>query len=344
MSQVNPFASGQSMFKLEYPQSVGIYDSYTQAQQAVDYLADQNFPVGNLVIVGTDLKLLERVTGKKTWGSVLLQGVMSGISTGLLVALIFILFTPNPNFFALLLSALLIGIVIGVLFAGLGYAMSGGRRDFNSVQQTVPSKFELLSEHKVSQQAKELLAKMPAERSAAFDPNRQPQAPHAQGQQSGQPQQGYPQAYGGQPYGQGGQSYGQQGQAYPQQGYPQGYGQQPQGYGQGYGGQQQSWGQGVGQASGYGQAYGQSSYPQSQSQSSGYGQGSHGQQGYGQHAGQQQAGYDRQRVTPPSDGGSGASAASRDRGVGPTQGEARSSDYTDDRDLDDPDSRRDADR
>ena len=62
------------MFKLEYPQSVAVYTSYADAQADVDALSDQNFPVANLAIVGTDLKLVERVTGRKTWGTVLGQG------------------------------------------------------------------------------------------------------------------------------------------------------------------------------------------------------------------------------------------------------------------------------
>ena len=34
------------------------------AQKAVDYLADNEFPVENCLIVGTDLKQMERVTGR----------------------------------------------------------------------------------------------------------------------------------------------------------------------------------------------------------------------------------------------------------------------------------------
>ncbi|NIS30548.1 MAG: magnesium transporter, partial [Actinobacteria bacterium] len=36
--------------------SIGKYDTYEQAQRAVDYLSDQRFPVENLAIVGTDLR------------------------------------------------------------------------------------------------------------------------------------------------------------------------------------------------------------------------------------------------------------------------------------------------
>ncbi|CAB0840100.1 hypothetical protein FRC0337_00949 [Corynebacterium diphtheriae] len=47
---------------------VGSFESYAQAQAAVDMLADNNFPVDKLTIVGVDLMEVERVVGKLTWG------------------------------------------------------------------------------------------------------------------------------------------------------------------------------------------------------------------------------------------------------------------------------------
>ena len=46
--------------------TVGSYNSYLDAQKAVDYLADQQFPVQMVSIVGNDLKMVERVTGRLT--------------------------------------------------------------------------------------------------------------------------------------------------------------------------------------------------------------------------------------------------------------------------------------
>ena len=50
---------------------VGSYATYAEAQRAVDYLADRDFPVGDVTIVGVDLMLVERVIGRLTWGRVL---------------------------------------------------------------------------------------------------------------------------------------------------------------------------------------------------------------------------------------------------------------------------------
>ena len=57
-----------SLFELQFPQSVGIYSTYEDAQKAVDFLADSKFEVQNLAIVGTDLKSVERVLGRTQLG------------------------------------------------------------------------------------------------------------------------------------------------------------------------------------------------------------------------------------------------------------------------------------
>lgn len=158
-----------SIFELEFPQSVGIYSTYAEAQRAVDFLADEKFEVRNLAIVGTDLKSVERVLGRRSWGTVIGQGVQSGISTGLLVGLVFVLFGKPSSVLALLLVALAIGIGLGVAFAALGYALSGGKRDFTSVTQTVATKYEVLCEHKLAAQAREMLLNLPGARAAAFE-------------------------------------------------------------------------------------------------------------------------------------------------------------------------------
>jgi hypothetical protein len=158
-----------SIFELKFPQSVGIYQTYAEAQKAVDYLADQRFEVQNLAIVGTDLKSVERVLGRRSWGTVIIQGLQSGLSTGLLVALVMFIFTRPSSVLLLLLVALGIGITLGVVFNAAAYAMTGGRRDFTSVTQTVATKYEVLCEHKVAAQAREMLQQMPGARAASFE-------------------------------------------------------------------------------------------------------------------------------------------------------------------------------
>ncbi len=149
-----------SMFDLEYPRSVGVFDTYPAAEKAVDYLADNGFPVGNLAIVGTDLRTVERVLARRTWRSVLLQGASQGLSTAVILFLVLWIFIPGANVLGLLLAALAFSVLVSMVFAAIGYALSRGQRDFTSVQQTVATRYEVVCEHKVAEQAQELLAAM----------------------------------------------------------------------------------------------------------------------------------------------------------------------------------------
>jgi hypothetical protein len=149
-----------SPLRLEFPQSLAVYDDYAAAQKAVDFLSDHQFPVENCMIVGTDLKRVERITGRLTTGRVALGGLISGLWLGLFVGLIFAIFT-NENTLATILSTMLIGALFGVVWALVGYAATRGRRDFSSVTSVVATKYEVLVEHKVAAQARELLAQLP---------------------------------------------------------------------------------------------------------------------------------------------------------------------------------------
>ena len=151
---------GASPLKLEFPQSLAVYDDYATAQKTVDFLADQHFPVQHLMIVGTDLKRVERITGRLTTGRVALGGVLSGLWLGLFVGLVFALFV-DENALAMIVSTMLFGAVFGLIWALIGYALTRGRRDFSSVTQVVATKYEVLVEHKVAAQARELLAGLP---------------------------------------------------------------------------------------------------------------------------------------------------------------------------------------
>jgi len=155
-----PGAAPGSPLKLEFPQSLAVYDDYAAAQKAVDFLSDEKFPVEHLMIVGTDLKRIERITGRLTTGRVAAGGLLSGIWLGLFVGLIFMLFT-DEDALGVILSTVAIGALFGVIWALLGYAMTRGRRDFSSVTQVVATKYEVLVEHKVAAQAREMLARLP---------------------------------------------------------------------------------------------------------------------------------------------------------------------------------------
>jgi hypothetical protein len=152
---------------LDFPQSLGVYDRYDEAQKAVDHLSDNDFPVENVLIVGTDLKQMERVTGRLTTGRVALGGALSGLWLGLFVGLIFSLFGEGGAL-AVIVSTAVFGALFGLIWALIGYAATRGRRDFTSVSQVVATKYEVLVEHKHTQAARDILAQMPGARAQPF--------------------------------------------------------------------------------------------------------------------------------------------------------------------------------
>ena len=145
---------------LQYPQSLAVYEQYADAQKAVDFLSDHEFPVQNCMIVGTDLKQVERVTGRLTNSKVALGGLASGLWMGLFVGVVLSLFGTGGTI-AIILGTMVFGAVFGLVWALAGYAATRGRRDFTSVTQVVATRYEVLVEHKYAEQGRTLLAQLP---------------------------------------------------------------------------------------------------------------------------------------------------------------------------------------
>jgi hypothetical protein len=164
---MSPGMNSTSPLGLEYPQSLAVYDDYAAAQRAVDFLADNKFPVEHCVIVGTDLKRIERITGRLTTARVALGGLLSGLWFGLFIGLVFTLFTEE-DWLATILATMLFGALFGLIWALVGYAMTRGRRDFSSVTSVVATRYEVLVEHKVANDARELLTQLPGARPDPF--------------------------------------------------------------------------------------------------------------------------------------------------------------------------------
>ena len=149
------------IFSLEYPKSLGVFDQYADAQKAVDFLSDNEFPVENVLIVGTELRQVERVTGRLTWGRVLSAGAASGAWLGLFVGVILSFFSEGSSVVVTILGGLAFGIAFGLISGAFGYAATRGQRDFSSVQKVVATKYEVLVEHKFVADGTALLATMP---------------------------------------------------------------------------------------------------------------------------------------------------------------------------------------
>jgi hypothetical protein len=159
---VGPGGAMRPSLDLDFPQSLGLFDRYEDAQRAVDYLSDHEFPVQNCMIVGTELRQVERVTGRLTYGRAAMAGAASGAWMGLFVGILLSLFSNANNAFAVVVTGILFGVVFGMAMGLATYAATGGRRDFTSVTQVVATRYEVLVEHKLLLRAQELLQQMPA--------------------------------------------------------------------------------------------------------------------------------------------------------------------------------------
>ena len=91
---------------------IGSYASYEEAQRAVDHLADSDFPVADLTIVGVEPMLVERGAGKLSWRRVLGSAAMSGAWCGM--ARPFMLRVMQE----LMRSSIVIGPPVRALYAG----------------------------------------------------------------------------------------------------------------------------------------------------------------------------------------------------------------------------------
>jgi hypothetical protein len=139
---------------------VGSYDGYEQAQAAVDYLSDEKFAVENVTIIGTDLRMIEKVTGRLTQGRAIAAGAAGGAWWGLFVGLLLGIFSSDSSaWIGSVLAGLAIGLVFGALFGWMGYAATRGRRDFTSTSKIVASRYDVMCNPAHAEEARALLAR-----------------------------------------------------------------------------------------------------------------------------------------------------------------------------------------
>lgn len=172
--------------------TVGSYTSYLDAQKAVDYLADQQFPVQMVSIVGNELKMVERVTGRLSYPRVALSGALSGMWFGLFVGVMLSFFAPSPGYFSIMTSVLM-GAAFFMLFGIVTYAMQRGKRDFTSTSQVVATNYDVIVAPEAAHEARRLLQQLPMSRSDAASGH----GPYTQNDYYNQPyQQQHPQQQG----------------------------------------------------------------------------------------------------------------------------------------------------
>jgi hypothetical protein len=143
--------------------TIGTFDTYRDAERAVDYLSDRGFAVRHLAIVGTGLRYVEQIGGRVTTARAALTGAAQGAVLGLLFAGLFgIFFTyDNAGFAGVVAYGLGMGVLFGALVGAILHAAQGGRRDFRSVAGTQAERYDVQADESVADEAARLLAALP---------------------------------------------------------------------------------------------------------------------------------------------------------------------------------------
>jgi hypothetical protein len=138
---------------------LGTYETYPEAQAVVAKLAQRDFPVAHVSIVGNDLKTVERVTGSLSYGRVALAGALSGFWLGIFLGIVVALFSGSSSAVALIGAAAVIGAGFGMLYGVISYGVTRRRRDFTSTHQVLATNYQVIVESEFAVRAQELLAR-----------------------------------------------------------------------------------------------------------------------------------------------------------------------------------------
>lgn len=148
MTNQSPFGGrmGRTFPTLPSGETVASFETYAEAQSAVDALAKAEFPVKELAIVGTDLTSVERITGTMSWGRAAGAGALSGAWFGTFLGLLLFIFSPSGASVGILISAVLLGAGFGMIFGVVSYSVNRRRRDFTSVMQVLATRYAVIAE------------------------------------------------------------------------------------------------------------------------------------------------------------------------------------------------------
>ena len=143
--------------------AVASYDSYAEAQRAVDHLSDERFPVERVSIVAEDLRFVEQVTGRRGYGQAVLGGAASGAVVGAFFGFflgLLSIFDPVVSALILALYGLIFGVILGAILGLVSHALTGGQRDFSSVAGMEAGRYNVMADDEVAEEASRLLAEL----------------------------------------------------------------------------------------------------------------------------------------------------------------------------------------
>ena len=141
-------------------ETVATFNNYAAAVDCVDQLIRHDFPAPMVAIVGSDLRTVERVRGRLSYGRVAMQGLITGSWLGLLISL----FLPvgsgssSSGFSGYTGAAIVIGAGVGMLLNIVRFSFTRSRHEFTSGSAVVAAEYNVVVPHSLAGQASAAMA------------------------------------------------------------------------------------------------------------------------------------------------------------------------------------------
>ena len=159
MSQTSRFVGRRSdaAFRIPDGETLATFPGYLEAQELVNSLVTQGVPAQALSIVGADVTLVERVTGKIGYGRAAVSSAMSGSWLGILAGLVFVIISPS-DFITPIVVGLFVGAGVGMVTGMVIFTFSKGpKRLYRSMQQVIAQSYRVVVEPQHHAQATQVL-------------------------------------------------------------------------------------------------------------------------------------------------------------------------------------------
>ena len=138
---------------------VGEFSNYLEAVALVDRIVAGGFAANLVAIVGSDLKTVERVRGRITYGRMAMNGALNGAWLGLFGGLIFASATSAAAFTNDVVAAAVLGAGLGMIWGVARMAMRGNNRQFISGSAIIAASYQVVVPNGMGAKAAELAEK-----------------------------------------------------------------------------------------------------------------------------------------------------------------------------------------
>ena len=136
---------------------VAKFDTYAEAVDFVDQLIRHEFPAPMVAIVGSDLRSVERVRGKLSYGSVALRGAIAGSWVGLILGMFLGQPTTGGSTGSPLGAVIVISAGVGMLINIVRFSLSRNRHEFSSASAVIAARYDVVVPHPLAGRAQQAM-------------------------------------------------------------------------------------------------------------------------------------------------------------------------------------------